>query len=126
MCVYNQAAISWASKKETSVSLSSCQAEIVASSEAAKEAIYLRNLFGELGAPQTDLTPLQVDNTAAIDLSWSTTRARNTSIGVISLSERKAQTSRLRYPSCAVSTTWRTFSPSRYHHACSSRCVTLS
>eukprot|EP00965_Chrysotila_dentata_P015562 515227-Pleurochrysis_carterae.AAC.1 len=36
--IYNRAAISWASKKQASVSLSSCEAEIVAASEATKEA----------------------------------------------------------------------------------------
>eukprot|EP00965_Chrysotila_dentata_P029530 981596-Pleurochrysis_carterae.AAC.1 len=39
--IYNRAAISWASKKQASVSLSSCEAEIVAASEATKEAVYL-------------------------------------------------------------------------------------
>eukprot|EP00965_Chrysotila_dentata_P175383 5788659-Pleurochrysis_carterae.AAC.1 len=42
------AAISWSSKKQASVALSSCEAEIVAASEAAKEAVYLRALFAEL------------------------------------------------------------------------------
>eukprot|EP00965_Chrysotila_dentata_P101502 3350985-Pleurochrysis_carterae.AAC.1 len=35
---YGKAAISWSSKKQASVALSSCEAEIVAASEAAKEA----------------------------------------------------------------------------------------
>eukprot|EP00965_Chrysotila_dentata_P046381 1541226-Pleurochrysis_carterae.AAC.1 len=36
--MYNPAAISWASKKQPSVALSSCEAEIIAASEATKEA----------------------------------------------------------------------------------------
>ena len=45
MCFkYMSAAISWASKKQATVALSSCEAEIVAASEAAKEAISLRGL----------------------------------------------------------------------------------
>eukprot|EP00965_Chrysotila_dentata_P179354 5922885-Pleurochrysis_carterae.AAC.1 len=36
--IYNQAAISWASKKQPSDALSSCEAEIIAASEATKEA----------------------------------------------------------------------------------------
>eukprot|EP00965_Chrysotila_dentata_P118370 3912784-Pleurochrysis_carterae.AAC.1 len=36
---HTQAAISWSSKKQASVALSSCEAEIVAASEAAKEAV---------------------------------------------------------------------------------------
>eukprot|EP00965_Chrysotila_dentata_P164279 5424651-Pleurochrysis_carterae.AAC.1 len=47
--MYNQAAISWSSKKQPSVALSSCEAEIIAASEATKEAIYLRSLFTDLG-----------------------------------------------------------------------------
>eukprot|EP00965_Chrysotila_dentata_P064648 2143540-Pleurochrysis_carterae.AAC.1 len=57
-----QAAISWSSKKQGSVALSSCEAEIVAASEAAKEALYLRALFEELGFPQTQPIPLSMDN----------------------------------------------------------------
>eukprot|EP00965_Chrysotila_dentata_P063085 2090098-Pleurochrysis_carterae.AAC.1 len=36
--MYTQAAISWSSKKQPSVALSSCEAEIIAASEATKEA----------------------------------------------------------------------------------------
>ena len=37
---FSQACISWSSKKQPSVALSSCEAEIMAASEAAKEAAY--------------------------------------------------------------------------------------
>ena len=47
--MYNKAAITWSSKKQASVALSSCEAEIVAASEAAKEAKYLRMFLSELG-----------------------------------------------------------------------------
>ena len=69
--IYNQAAISWSSKKQTSVALSSCEAEIMAASEAAKEAVYLRALFAELGETQAAPTPVHVDNKAAIDLAYN-------------------------------------------------------
>ena len=46
----NQATISWGSKKQKCVALSSCEAEIMAASEAAKEAVHLTNLATELGA----------------------------------------------------------------------------
>ena len=39
--VLNQAAVSWGSKKQKSVALSSCEAEIVAASEASKEAVHV-------------------------------------------------------------------------------------
>ena len=45
----SKAAISWGSKKQQSIALSSCEAEIVAASEAAKEAIYLDRIQAELG-----------------------------------------------------------------------------
>ena len=49
MFLYNQAAVSWSCKKQASVALSSCEAEIVAASGAAKEATYLRGFLSELG-----------------------------------------------------------------------------
>eukprot|EP00965_Chrysotila_dentata_P046427 1542639-Pleurochrysis_carterae.AAC.1 len=60
--MHGSAAISWSSKKQPTVALSSCEAEIVAASEATKEAIYLRTLFSELGLPQREPTCLSMDN----------------------------------------------------------------
>eukprot|EP00965_Chrysotila_dentata_P019375 644572-Pleurochrysis_carterae.AAC.2 len=68
---HGQAAISWSSKKQASVALSSCEAEIVAASEAAKEAVCLRALFSELGLPQAQPTPLAMSNKSAIDLAYN-------------------------------------------------------
>eukprot|EP00965_Chrysotila_dentata_P093616 3093536-Pleurochrysis_carterae.AAC.1 len=58
-------------KKQPTVALSSCEAEIVAASEATKEAVYLRSLFAELGLPQPEPTPLSMDNKSAIDLAYN-------------------------------------------------------
>jgi hypothetical protein len=66
---YNSATISWGSKKQPSIALSSCEAEIMATSEAAKEAVYLTTFLEELelrdpipiGPPVT----LQCDNKGA-------------------------------------------------------------
>eukprot|EP00965_Chrysotila_dentata_P089162 2944299-Pleurochrysis_carterae.AAC.1 len=70
--LYGQAAISsWASKKQPTVALSSCEAEIVAASEATKEAVYLRALFSELGVDCVQPTSLSMDNTSAIDLAYN-------------------------------------------------------
>ena len=68
---YSSAAISWSSRKQATVALSSCEAEIVAGSEAAKEAIYLREFLSEIGLNSPDPTPLRMDNTAARDLSYN-------------------------------------------------------
>eukprot|EP00965_Chrysotila_dentata_P079519 2622169-Pleurochrysis_carterae.AAC.12 len=69
--MYGQAAITWSSKKQSTVALSSCKAEIVAASEAAKEATYLRALFEELGEADGDATALHLDNKSAIDLAYN-------------------------------------------------------
>eukprot|EP00965_Chrysotila_dentata_P083675 2760939-Pleurochrysis_carterae.AAC.1 len=69
--MYNQAAISWASKKQQSVALSSCEAEIIAASEATKEAVYLRTLFADRGLAPKQPTTLAMDNKSAIDLAYN-------------------------------------------------------
>eukprot|EP00965_Chrysotila_dentata_P226255 6195291-Pleurochrysis_carterae.AAC.1 len=69
--MYNQAAISWSSKKQPSVALSSCKAEIIAASEAAKEAVYLRSVFTDLGLEPGEPTSLSMDNKSAIDLAYN-------------------------------------------------------
>jgi hypothetical protein len=48
----NRCTISWASKKQPTIALSSCEAEVVAATEAAKEAVYLDNFVKELGYKQ--------------------------------------------------------------------------
>ena len=65
------ACISWASKKQPTVALSSCEAEIMAGTEAAKEAVYLSNFLQELGVPQNGAVTLGMDNRSAIDLSYN-------------------------------------------------------
>eukprot|EP00965_Chrysotila_dentata_P200381 6179948-Pleurochrysis_carterae.AAC.1 len=69
--MYNRAAISWASKKQQTVALSSCKAEIIAASEATKEAVYLRTLFADLGLAPNEQTPIAMDNKSAIDLAYN-------------------------------------------------------
>eukprot|EP00965_Chrysotila_dentata_P124670 4122018-Pleurochrysis_carterae.AAC.1 len=69
--MYNRAAISWASKKQPSVALSSCAAKIIAASEATKEAVYLRMLFKDLGLAPNEPTSLAMDNKSAIDLAYN-------------------------------------------------------
>ena len=71
VCDYCSAAISWSSKKQPTIALSSCEAEIMAASEGAKEAIYLRNFLSELGENTDAPTALATDNRAAQDLSYN-------------------------------------------------------
>ena len=68
---WQKATISFGSKKQISIATSSCHAEIIAASEAAKEAKYYREFAEELGFPQKEPTPLMVDNTATIDLAYN-------------------------------------------------------
>ena len=66
-----QAAISWSSKKQTSVALSSCEAEIMAASEAAKEAVYISRLSQELGISDDSPMALHCDNRSATDVAYN-------------------------------------------------------
>ena len=65
------AVISWGSKKQVSVALSSCEAEIMAASEAAKEAVFLSRFLDELGHSSKDPIELGMDNKAAIAISYN-------------------------------------------------------
>ena len=62
-------AITWKSKKQTTIALSSTEAEYVALSEAAHEACWLRNLFEELGYPQKSPTVIKGDNDGSIAMA---------------------------------------------------------
>ena len=67
-----RAAISWGSKRQQSIAISSCEAEIMAASEAAKEAVYLDRLVSEIGFKgDTGPVRLCLDNRAAIDSSYN-------------------------------------------------------
>ena len=68
------AALSWGSRKQKSIALSTCEAEIIAMSEAAKDVVYLRKFVGGLGAAEADPTDLATDATArksARDVSYN-------------------------------------------------------
>jgi len=65
----DKALISWGSQKQSIVTLSSTEAEYVALANGVKEAIWLRNFLVELGYPQKEPTPVQVDNQSAIRLA---------------------------------------------------------
>ena len=72
--MYNSAAVNWGSKKQASVALSSCEAEIMAASLAASEAVHLRGFLQELGLAGDEPMELGVDNTAARDISYNPER----------------------------------------------------
>jgi hypothetical protein len=64
--LYNGGAVSWASRKQNCVTLSSMEAEYVALSEACQEVVWLRELFEELGIPQESPTIIHEDNQSCI------------------------------------------------------------
>ena len=62
-------AVSWASRKQPTVALSTTEAEYMATSDAARHAIWIRSFLTELSFPQNSPTVLSVDNKGAIDLA---------------------------------------------------------
>ena len=62
-------AVSWSSKKQTSIALSSIKVEYITRAHAAKEAIWLRQLLSELGLDMSFPTALHIDNQLAIAIT---------------------------------------------------------
>ena len=62
-------AISWSSKKQELVTLSTTEAKYVAATHAAKEAVWIRQLIGEIFRPLTMPTILYSDSKSAIVLA---------------------------------------------------------
>ena len=65
----NGAAVSWRSKRQTTVALSTAEAEFVTASSLVQEVIYLRKLLNNIGFPQTEQTIIFEDNKCCI--AWS-------------------------------------------------------
>lgn len=61
-------AISWNSKKQPTIALSTTEAEYMAISQSTREALWLRQLLSDVGLEQERSTPLMCDNQGAIAL----------------------------------------------------------
>jgi len=61
--------VSWSSKKQMSVALSSMEVEYISGAHATKEAVWLRQLLFELGLNTSSPTVLHVDNQSAIAIA---------------------------------------------------------
>ena len=61
--------IAWSSKQQSIVALSSCEAEYVACTHSARQIIWLRSIFSELGFPQSHATVLFCDNQGTVTCS---------------------------------------------------------
>ena len=62
-------AVSWSSRLQPVVSLSTTEAEYIAAVEAGKEIIWMRNLLTEFGFPITSPSPLLIDNNSAVTVA---------------------------------------------------------
>ena len=62
-------AVTWKSKKQSCVALSTAEAEYMALSSAAQEAIWMRELNSDLGNPQSQPTLVYEDNQSAIAMT---------------------------------------------------------
>lgn len=66
---FGNSPITWCSQKQDTVALSSCEAEFMAGTEAARQAIWLQDLLREIvGAPH-EKTVIRIDNRSAIALT---------------------------------------------------------
>ena len=64
-----EGAITWGSKKQNIVSLSTTEAEYVCLSDAAREANWLRNLYQEVGFSEKKSTLIYGDNQSALAIA---------------------------------------------------------
>ena len=86
----NGAAVSWASKTQQTVALSTAEAEYMAVCAATQEAIHLRQLLQELGYPQ-DTTKIYEDNQPCIFIAnnpATSTRTKHIDIRALFVRER--------------------------------------
>jgi hypothetical protein len=71
LVLWQSAALTWGSRKQKSIALSTCEAEIIALSEAAKDVVYLRKLVNGLGSKEPGPTRLSTDSKSARDVSYN-------------------------------------------------------
>ena len=69
--ILNGGAVSWCSSKQSVVADSTCEAEYIAASEAAKEGVWMKEFITDLGVVPSALNPMTLfcDNTGAIALA---------------------------------------------------------
>jgi hypothetical protein len=85
--------VTWSARQQKTVSLSTCEAEYVAASDAAKELAWIRTLLREIDFTQPSATPLLCDNTGGITLSEDASyhsKVKHIDINVHSIRERVA------------------------------------
>eukprot|EP00965_Chrysotila_dentata_P262745 6214660-Pleurochrysis_carterae.AAC.2 len=113
-------AVSYGSKRQHCILLSSTEAEIVAASHTAAEVIYLRGLLSEMWLEQRHATPMYVDNSGAIELSKdrrSCQRSRHVDRRDLKVREYVPHGT-LRCGRFTPTTTWPTSLPNRWRRQC--------
>ncbi|CAI7757852.1 unnamed protein product [Closterium sp. NIES-54] len=69
VCLFGGGAVSWRSKKQNEVGLSSCETEYMALHHGVKEVVWLRRLLEEIGVCQREPTVMFCDNESAVKLA---------------------------------------------------------
>jgi hypothetical protein len=90
----DDSSVSWSSKRQPSIAMSTLEAEYIASANATKEAIWLHTILKELDFPQRTSTVINADNLGCIALSGnpvSHTRAKHIDIRYHFIRERVAK-----------------------------------
>ena len=65
------AAIHWGSRKQSCIALSTCEAEIIALSEGAKDMVYFRKFVSGVGEAEPGPSALGTDSQSARDVSYN-------------------------------------------------------
>ena len=74
----NEQPVHWISKRQSMVTLATCEAELMAITDAYREAIYFRRLLEEMGAKQEDVTEIFTDSQSAIAVAENTWQSQRT------------------------------------------------
>ncbi|CAI7914311.1 unnamed protein product [Closterium sp. NIES-54] len=69
VCLFGSGAVSWRSKKQNEVGLSSCETEYMSLHHGAKEVVWLRRLLEEIGVCQKEPIVIFYDNESAVKLA---------------------------------------------------------
>ncbi|CAI7736386.1 unnamed protein product [Closterium sp. NIES-54] len=69
VCLFGGGAVSWRSKKQNEVGLSSCETEFMALHHGLKEVVWLRRLLEEIGVCQKEPSVILCDNESAVKLA---------------------------------------------------------
>jgi len=76
ICMMNGGPISWKSRRQDNVSLSTSEAKFVAASQAGQEALYLRETLKNFGYQQNTATEIYEDNLACVAMSENPVRRK--------------------------------------------------